>query len=73
MVLANRFIMNKLRTEEEINNKLKELYANKKYLEEFLTTLHKGNSTKIKVETELIPISREIKSLEWCLNSNLPF
>jgi len=73
MVLANRFIMNKLRTEEEINNKLKELYANKKYLEEFLTTLHKGNSTKIKVETELIPISREIKSLEWCLNSDLPF
>jgi len=65
--------MNKLRTEEEINNKLKELYANKKYLEEFLTTLHKGNSTKIKVETELIPISREIKSLEWCLNSDLPF
>ena len=73
MVLANRFIMNKLRTEEEINNKLKELYANKKYLEEFLTTLHKGNSTKIKVETELIPISREIKSLEWCLNSDMPF
>ena len=72
-MLANRFIMNKLRTEEEINNKLKELYANKKYLEEFLTTLHKGNSTKIKVETELIPISREIKSLEWCLNSDLPF
>ena len=65
--------MNKLRTEEEINNKLKELYANKKYLEEFLTTIHKGNSTKIKVETELIPISREIKSLEWCLNSDLPF
>ena len=65
--------MNKLRTEKEINNKLKELYANKKYLEEFLTTLHKGNSTKIKVETELIPISREIKSLEWCLNSDLPF
>jgi len=65
--------MNKLRTEEEITAKLQELYRNRRFLEDFLTTLHNGNSTKIKVETELIPISREIKSLEWCLNSDLPF
>jgi hypothetical protein len=65
--------MNNLRKEEEITNKLNELYKQKKYLEEFLTLLHKGSATKNKVETELIPLSREIKSLEWCLNSDLPF
>lgn len=65
--------INRLRKEEEILQKLNELYRQKKYLEDFLTTLHKGESTKIKVEKELIPLSREIKSLEWCLNTNLPF
>jgi len=62
-----------MRTKKEIEEKIRELGTRNSYLSDFLFDCYKGSDSKVKIEKEMAALSREITSLEWVLNLDLPF
>ena len=62
-----------LRTPEEINVKINELNKQRDYLYNFLSTLYKNQHPKEYINKQLMIFDREIKTLEWVLDSDLPY
>lgn len=62
------------RTILEVEKEIRDKDNQQKYLYDFLSTLHKGENIKHKVEKELICLDRELSLLRWfIIDDELPF